>query len=81
MFGNAPRSVLRGPGLSAVDLMLEKTCGLTSRVRVDLRLEAFNVLNTVNFNLPGAVLGSPEFGAISSARPGRTVQLGMRVRF
>ena len=80
-FGNSPRSVLRGPGLSTTDLMLEKTFALTERVRFDLRAEAFNVLNTVNFNLPGAVLGSPEFGAISSARPGRTVQLGARVRF
>jgi hypothetical protein len=80
-FGNSPRSVLRGPGLSTVDMMLEKTFGLTERARVDLRVEAFNVTNVVNFNLPGAVLGSPEFGAISSARPGRTVQLGARLRF
>ena len=80
-FGDSPRSVLRGPGLATTDLMLEKNFRLTGRVRFDLRAEAFNLFNRANFNRPGSVFGSPEFGVISSARPGRTLQLGLRLAF
>jgi Carboxypeptidase regulatory-like domain/TonB-dependent Receptor Plug Domain/TonB dependent receptor len=80
-FGNSPRSVLRGPGLATTDLMVEKSFDITERVRFDLRAEAFNVLNRANFNLPGSVLGAQDFGVISSARSGRTMQLGARLSF
>lgn len=80
-FGNSPRSVLRGPGLATTDLMLEKNIRLTQRVRFDVRAEAFNLFNRANFNLPGSVYGSPEFGVVSSARPGRTMQIGVRLGF
>jgi hypothetical protein len=39
------------------------------------------LLNRANFNIPGFTLGAADFGAISSARPARTVQLGTRVSF
>ncbi len=80
-FGNSPRSVLRGPGLATMDLTLEKTIAVAGETRVDLRIEAYNVLNRANFNVPGFVLGAPDFGVISSARPARTVQLAARLRF
>ena len=80
-FGNAPRSVLRGPALVTTDLTLEKTIPLTDRVHVDLRVEAYNLLNRVNYNIPGRTLGAPDFGVISSARPARAIQLGARVSF
>jgi hypothetical protein len=38
-------------------------------------------LNRVNYNLPGFTLGAPDFGVISSARPARTMQLGVRLVF
>lgn len=80
-FGTAPRSVLRGPGLATCDLTLEKSVPIAGGVRMELRVEAFNVFNHANFNLPGSTLGAPDFGVISSARPGRTIQLGGRFRF
>lgn len=80
-FGNAPRSVLRGPGLATTDLTLEKSIPLSARVKVDVRAEAYNLLNRANFNLPGFTLGAADFGVISSARPARTVQLGARLSF
>jgi hypothetical protein len=80
-FGNSPRSVLRGPSLIATDLTLEKAVAVTGRYGVDVRIEAYNLLNRVNFNPPGSVLGSADFGVISSARPARTVQLGARLSF
>jgi hypothetical protein len=80
-FGTSPRSVLRGPGVVTTDLTLEKNVPVTGRVRADLRVEAYNLLNHTNFNIPGSTLGAADFGVISSARPARTVQLGLRLSF
>jgi hypothetical protein len=80
-FGNSPRSVLRGPGLATTDLTLEKRVALGRGLTLDLRVEAYNLLNRANFNLPAFTLGAADFGVISSARAPRTVQLGARVTF
>ena len=80
-FGNSPRSVLRGPGIATTDLTLERSLAVSRTVRLELRGEAYNLLNHTNFNVPGYTLGAPNFGVISSARPARTIQLGARLRF
>jgi hypothetical protein len=80
-FGNAPRSVLRGPRLATIDLTLERSLPLTARVRAEIRAEAYNLLNRANFSLPGFTFGAADFGVISSARAARTVQLGARLTF
>ena len=80
-FGNSPRSVLRGPRYVTTDLTLEKTVALTERFKFDARVEAYNLLNRTNFNIPGFTLGAADFGVISSAKSARTVQLGARVSF
>jgi hypothetical protein len=80
-FGNSPRSVLRGPGIVTTDLTVEKTIGIVADTRLDVRVEVYNLLNRANFHIPGFTLGAPDFGAISSARSPRAVQLGARVSF
>ena len=80
-FGNSPRSVLRGPASLTTDLTLEKSIPVRGRVKVELRAEAYNLLNRVNYNLPGLAFGAADFGVISSARPARTVQVGARLSF
>jgi hypothetical protein len=80
-FGNSPRSVLRGPKLVTTDLTLEKTVLIRGSKQLDIRAELYNLLNNVNLNPPGSVLGAADFGVISSARPARTVQLGVRLSF
>ena len=80
-FGNSPRSVLRGPATLTTDLTIEKSIPVRGRVKLELRAEAYNLLNRVNYNLPGLALGAADFGVISSARPARTVQLGVRLSF
>lgn len=80
-FGDAPRSVLRGPFQQTVDITIAKEFALTERYRADLRGEFYNAFNHANFDVPGHTLGAPDFGAILSTRPQRTVQLGLRFSF
>jgi len=80
-FGNSPRSVLRGPGMATTDLTLEKHVSLVGNKTLEVRAEIYNLFNRTNFNIPGFTLGAPDFGVISSARPARTVQLGLHVGF
>jgi len=50
-------------------------------MRFQLRLDAFNAFNHPHFNAPNSALGSPGFGSITSARPGRILQLGAKFQF
>jgi hypothetical protein len=49
--------------------------------KLQLRGEFFNIANHANFGVPGRVLGAPGFGVVSSAGPGRRVQIGARIVF
>ena len=80
-FGNAPRNLLRGPGLVVTDLTLLKNVALGGQARLQLRLEMFNAFNNVNLGNPNAQLGNPAFGRISSAGSMRQVQVGAKVIF
>ncbi|HYZ85389.1 MAG TPA: TonB-dependent receptor [Bryobacteraceae bacterium] len=80
-FGNAPRSILRGPFQQTVDMTLEKPFQVTERFRTELRGEFYNVLNHANFDIPGHTMGTGDFGSLVSTRNPRTVQLGLRVSF
>ena len=65
-FGNAPRyySRVRGPGALNFDVSAFKTTAITERVRLELRLEAFNAFNHVNLNMPNT-----SFSAGAPANP------------
>ena len=80
-FGNAPRNFLEGPGYQNVNLAFLKHVNLTERTRLQIRIEAFNLFNRANFNLPDAVLGSPTFGRVTSADSPRRCQFGVRLIF
>jgi hypothetical protein len=80
-FGNSPRSGLRGASIQTVDFTLMKEFAVTERYRADVRAEAYNLLNHPNFDIPGHTFGAADFGVVSSARPPRTVQLGLRLSF
>ncbi len=80
-FGNAGRNILEGPGYQNVNLALLKQVSLPGRARLQLRAEAFNLLNRTNFDLPDNFFGSPTFGRILSAGSPRHVQFGARLMF
>ena len=80
-FGNAGRNTVDGPGYQNVNLAVMKQLPLKDEVRLQLRLEAFNLFNHTNFNLPDNFLGSPTFGQVLSAQSPRRFQLGAKVLF
>lgn len=80
-FGNSPRSVVRAPYRHITDLALFKNFVVSERVRLQYRLEAFNVFNHPNFTGVGTVLGTPTFGRLTSAAEPRLVQMGVKVTF
>jgi len=81
LFGNSPRSVLRGGGIDNVDFSAAKLFPVRDRFKAEFRGEFFNVLNIANFDIPGHTLGNADFGIINSAKPARTVELVLRVIF
>jgi hypothetical protein len=80
-FGNAGRNLLEGPGYQNVNLAVLKRISLAGRTSLQLRAEAFNLLNRVNFDLPDNFFGSPTFGQILSAGSPRHIQFGARLMF
>jgi outer membrane receptor protein involved in Fe transport len=82
-FGNYERNSLRAPGFWNVDLGLQRNIPFGQGRSVQLRLEAFNVFNHINWGNPGVALDQPaNFGRITSmsGRP-RQLQGGMRLVF
>jgi hypothetical protein len=80
-FGNAGRNILTGPGYQTVNLAVVKQLRFGERTRLQVRAEAYNLFNHVNYNLPDNYFGSPTFGQILSAHAPRRVQFGVRALF
>ena len=80
-FGNAGRNIIDGPGYQSVNASLVKNTALTESVNLQFRVEAFNLFNHPNFNLPDNFFGSPTFGQITSARDPRHLQFGLKLLF
>ena len=80
-FGNAGRNVLAGPSFGSLDVAAVRSLRLSEQATVELRLEAFNVTNRANFDLPERTFGQATFGRSLSAGQARQLQLGLRFSF
>lgn len=81
-FGNTGRGTLHGPGENRTDLTLAKNIAVTEKTRFQLRLDAQNAFNHVNFNLPNSDINSSQFGWVTGDTLGpRLVQLGVKFYF
>ncbi|AMY09757.1 Outer membrane receptor for ferrienterochelin and colicins [Luteitalea pratensis] len=82
-FGNASRNNVRGPDFWQVDLALSKNVRLPigSNTQLQVRVEAFNLLNHTNFRAPVGNRSANNFGSITSTYDPRQLQLGVKVSF
>jgi hypothetical protein len=84
--GNVTRALLDGPKFFNVNMALLKNIRFTETMRVQLRAEAFNVFNNVNFNISAAQqlssITSTTFGQLTStANAARELQFAVRFEF
>jgi len=71
----------RGPGRLDVHMAVAKGFALGTANRLQVRAEAFNVLNRKNYNNPELRVNNVDFGRITGAADARVFQLGGRLTF
>ncbi len=79
--GNANPGLIRGPANWNVNTSFGKGFNFTERIRLDVRLDAFNAFNHVNYNSPTLSVVSPQFGVITGSADQRTAQIAARLAF
>ena len=86
--GNAPRNFLYGPGFTNEDVSLIKVYDLPREMKFQIRIEAFNVLNTAHYNAPNGNLAQlnktqtpGSFGTINGGYSPRVMQFAGRFTF
>ncbi len=81
-YGSAGVGIIPGRANWNLDATVSRSFPITEAAKVDLRWEAFNVLNHTRFNNPGTNLNSgTTFGITSSAQAPRIMQVALKVTF
>jgi hypothetical protein len=80
-WGTAPRNSITGPRTFSLDASVMRTFRVNSRLNMDWRLEATNVLNRVTYAGVNALVTSPQFGLTNRANEMRKIRASLRVRF
>jgi hypothetical protein len=79
--GNEGRNVITGPDFKNWDVSLQRHTRLTERANLVLRADFFNLTNHPNFDRPGLIYGTSNFGRISSAENSRQIQFSLRLNW
>jgi hypothetical protein len=79
--GNLGRNTSRAPGYWNLNLGIFRVFRMTEKSTLELRFEAFNALNHVNFWGPSANIDSASYGLISGASNSRQMKIGARIAF
>lgn len=83
-FGNAARNIVRGAGINNTDASLFKNFRnvfKSERAGLQFRAEFYNLFNHAQWNGFRTNYGASDFGAATSARDARDIQLGLRLFF
>lgn len=78
-YGTLGRNTFRGPGMTNVDLGLQKRFPIGETLVTEFRAEAFNLFNHTNLNNPVDEMSETDFMRITSARDPRILQFALRV--
>ena len=80
-FGNSGRNILDGPGTMIINTSISRRIRLDETRLFQFRLEAFNIPNHPNFNLPENNVDVSTGGTINRAKNSRNLQIGLRLEF
>jgi hypothetical protein len=82
IIGDAPRNFINGPSYTNEDLSLFKVFGLPREMQLQIRTEAFNLLNTAHYDNPNNNLAQgSRFGQITAGGNPRVMQFAARLIF
>jgi hypothetical protein len=80
--GTSGRNIIDGPGMKNFDMTIARMFKITEGIRLQFRAEATNAFNLVNLSNPGTNANSSStYGKITTARPMRQMQLGLKLIF
>jgi hypothetical protein len=74
-------SGLRGPGYYNWDISVQKNFQLTERYTLQFRSDFLNAFNAVNLGAPQTTVAQSNTGVITTAQPGRNIQLALKFIF
>jgi hypothetical protein len=78
--GAVGRNTFRADGIHTVDFALSRNIHFRNS-SVEMRLEAFNLLNQSNYGIPVRILESPGFGHVYDLQVNpRTIRIGFKVK-
>ncbi len=80
-FGNSGRNILDGPGAIIINTSLSRRFRFGEKRSFQYRLEAFNLPNHPNFNLPENNVDIATAGTIRRAKNSRNLQMSLRLEF
>jgi hypothetical protein len=86
-WGNMRRATGLGPGLTTLDMILQKNTSISERVELQFRSEFFNILNHTNLGLPNVnvfagTAYNPSAGLITTTdTTSRQIQFGLKLLF
>ena len=81
VYGTASRNSIEGPGVVSVNSVLSRTVQLGDTRSFEVRMQANNVFNTIQYSGINTTLNSPTFGQVSSVASTRTLTFTARYRF
>jgi len=81
-YGNSARNIIIGPSSFSMNASFGRTIRFgETRRSVDLRLEANNLLNSVNVNHIGTTINASNYGLPLDVGSMRTLSINVRLRF
>jgi hypothetical protein len=81
IYGDAGRDIIEGPSQVLVDMSLSKTITIRESRALELRFQAANVFNFVNYSSINTTVNSSQFGEVTSAGATRRITVIARFRF
>ncbi|HXY03480.1 MAG TPA: hypothetical protein VEI49_07850, partial [Terriglobales bacterium] len=78
-FGDSGTNIITGPGVNNWDIGVGKVFPIRESFSLQFRAEFFNAWNHTQFLNPDSTMTDTNFGRITTARPARELQFGLKL--